>query len=73
MLYIFVLNPKEGEIKLPSLGLNSEYCSQKISSIKMIGSNTKIEFEQSSEMLTLYIPNKRPNKYTTVFKIEGLL
>ena len=72
VLYIFVLNPKEGEIKLPSLGLNSEYCSQKISSIKMIGSNTKIKFKQSSEILTLYIPNKRPNKYATVFKIEGL-
>lgn len=72
-LYIFVLNPEEGEVKLPSLGFNSEYCSKKISSVKMIGSNTKIEFKQSSEMLTLYIPNKRPNKYVTVFKIEGLL
>ena len=73
VLYIFVLNPKEGEIQLPSLGLNSEYCSKKISSVKMIGSNTKIEFKQSSEILTLYIPNKRPNKYVTVFRIEGLL
>ena len=72
VLYVIVLNPKDGEINLPSLGLKSKYCSQKISSIKMIGSNTKIKFIQSSEILSIYIPNKRPNKYATVFKIEGL-
>ena len=70
VLYIFVLNPKEGEIKLPSLGLKSKYCSKKISSIKMIGINSKIKFKQDAEALTLFIPNKRPNKYATVFKIE---
>lgn len=72
VLYVFVLNPKGGEIQLPSLGLNSVYCSKKIRSIKMIGSNTKIKFIQSAETLSLYVPNNRPNKYATVFKIEGL-
>jgi len=72
VLYVIVLNPKEGEINLPSLGLKSKYCSKKISLITMIGSNTKIKFKQDSEALTLFIPNKRPNKYATVFKIEGL-
>lgn len=73
MLYVFVLNPINGEIKLPSLGLNSKYTTGKISSIKMIGSNTKIKFIQDSNALTLSVPETRPNKYVTVFKIKGLL
>jgi len=73
VLYIFVLNPKEGEIELPSLGLNSEYCHKKISSIKMLGSNTKIGFEQCSDKLILNIPAERPNELTTVFEVKGIL
>ena len=72
-LYLIVLNPKDGEIKLPSLGSNSRYCSRKIGSIEMIGSQSKIEFKQNSENLILKVPEKRPNNYAVVFKIEGLL
>ncbi|MDY7396897.1 alpha-L-fucosidase [Aureibaculum sp. 2210JD6-5] len=73
VLYVFVLNPKKGKIKLPSLGFQSKYNTKKISSIKMLGSKTKIKFRQNSDKLILKVPKKRPNKYTTVFKIEGLL
>lgn len=73
ILYVFVLNPEEGEIKLPALGLNSEYCSKNISSIKMIGSKAKINYKQDSESLILEVPEKRPNKYACVFKVEGVL
>ena len=72
-LYMFVLNPKEGEIKLPSLGSSSRYCSRKISSIEMIGSQCKTKFKQNSENLILKVPKKRPNIYAVIFKIEGLL
>lgn len=73
VLYVFVLNPKEGEIELPSLGSKSAYNSKNISSIKMLGSDSIIEFKQYPEKLVLKVSGNRPNKYASVFKVEGLL
>ena len=72
-LYMFVLNPEEGEIKIPSLGLTSPYNPNVIKSIQLIGGKNKIRFEQNKESLTLFIPRIRPNKYTAVFVVEGAL
>jgi len=72
-LYIFVLNPAEGPIELPVLGLNSEYAPNKIVSIKLIGSNEKIEFNQKTDNLILNVPSKRLNKYAAVFEVKGVL
>ncbi len=73
VLYIFVLNPAEGAIKLPALGLNSEYAPNKISSIRMIGSDDKIEFKQNADILLLKVPGNRANQYTSVFEVKGAL
>jgi alpha-L-fucosidase len=73
VLSMFVLNPKAGEINIPSLGLNSEYCSKRITSISLIGSNSKVRFKQDSENLILKIPKERPSKYAVVFRINGVL
>ena len=72
-LYVFVLNPKEGKISIPSLGLKSKQKPGKIKSISIIGSKRKIEFKQDSEKLTLFVPSERPNEYTVVFKLDGVL
>lgn len=72
-LYLFVMNPTAGKIKVPSLGLSSKYNSEKISSISMIGNGSAIEFEQTPEALMLNVPESRPNKYAAVFKVEGVL
>ena len=68
-----MLNPSPGEIELPSLGLNSKQKPKKISLIRMIGSNEQIDFKQYADKLILTVPKKRPNKFATVFKIEGVL
>ncbi len=70
---MYVLNPKEGEIKIPVLGFNSKYNDKKIQSIQMVGSKTKIKYSQNAGALTLSVPWKRPTQYATLFKIEGLL
>lgn len=72
-LYIFVLNPAEGQIELPALGLNAEYAPNKISLIQMLGSDKEIEFKQDADKLILNVPATRPNKYITVFKVKGAL
>jgi alpha-L-fucosidase len=72
-LYIFVLNPEAGVIEIPSLALRSPHNSKKISSIKMLGSSSKISFKQDNENLRLTIPDKRGNAYITIFEVKGLL
>ena len=73
VMYMFVLNPSSGKIELSSLGLNSKQKPEKISSIRMIGSDEQIEFKQYADKLILKVPDKRPNRFATVFKIEGAL
>lgn len=72
-LYVFVLNPEEGMIELPALGLDSEYSPGKIISVKMLGSPEDIKFSQGRYGFRLHVPGDRPNEYTTVFKVKGAL
>lgn len=72
ILYVFVLNPTEGEIVLPILGLKSKQSPKKIKSIKMLNGK-KIIFKQTDEKLTFQVPANRPSKYTAVFEIKGAL
>lgn len=73
VLYIFVLNPIEGNIELPALGLNSEYSPNKISSIRLLGDDKKNKFVQNADKLILHVPAKRKNKYAAVFEVKGAL
>ena len=73
LLYVFVLNPSGGEIELPSLGLNSKQELKEVKSIRMIGSDEQIKFKQYADKLILTVPEKRPNRFASVFKIDGVL
>ncbi|WP_423126981.1 alpha-L-fucosidase [Gaoshiqia sp. Z1-71] len=73
VLYVFVLNPSEGNITLSSLGLKSPNFPGKIKNIKMLGSKEKIKYRQNDEVLTLTIPENRPTKYAAVFELKGVL
>ncbi|XMO85370.1 alpha-L-fucosidase [Algibacter sp. AS12] len=73
VLYMFVLNPVEGEIKIPSLGLNSKYNPKQIKAVELIGSHNAIEYTQSEDSFILHVPLERPNKYAAVFKVKGVL
>jgi len=73
VLYVIVLNPEEGEIELPSLGLNSIYKPGKIYSAELIGSSENIKFDQNGERFRLNVPAKRPNKYSAVIRVKGAI
>jgi len=49
-------DPNDGVIQLQSLGLNSEYNIQNITSIKILRSKDRIKFSQDSKKLDLHIP-----------------
>lgn len=72
ILYAFVLNPTEGEIVLPTLGLKSKQSPKKIRSIKMMDGK-KVIFKQTDEKLTFSVPANRPSKYAAVFEIKGAI
>jgi alpha-L-fucosidase len=72
-LYAVVLNPSEGPIELPALGLKSENQPQQIQTIKLIGSDDEVKFSQSDDKLVLTVPANRPSLYAAAFKIEGVL
>jgi len=69
-LYIFVLNPKVGELKLPSLGLKSKYQPGMVSSIKLMHGSEAVHFWQSEEFLMLSVPQERPSKLAAVFEVS---
>lgn len=69
-LFVFVLNPEEGAIEIPSLGSASEYMPGKIKSVKMLGSRDKISWEQNQDKLVINVPEERPSKYTIVFRLR---
>ncbi len=73
VLFVYVLNPAKGAIELPALGLGSDYNVKKIKSVKMIGSKKKVSFKQEADKLVLDVPEKRPNKFATVFAVKGVL
>lgn len=73
VLYVFVLNPTEGKIEIPSLSLKSENQSNPIKSIKMIGSNERVKFNQANDKLVISVPAERPNQYAIVFEVKGAL
>jgi alpha-L-fucosidase len=72
-LYIFVMNPSSGTIRIPSLGTGSREKPKKIRSIYMLGSNKVVKFDQKADALELVIPRERPTDFTTVFKVTGVL
>ena len=63
------LNPIAGEIRLPVLGLKSEYDPGQIKTIQMLGGDCSVRFEQDAEEVVMDIPALRPNRYATVFKV----
>ena len=73
VLYVFVLNPTEGQIELPALGMKSGYRPKKIQTVKLIGSDEAIQFHQDADNLKLSVPAKRPTTFAAVFEVKGAL
>lgn len=69
-LYIFVLNPATGAIRLPTLGKDSQHKPGTITAIRLLSGNA-VSFTQHSDALILEVPAERPNEYTAVFEVSG--
>lgn len=72
-LYVIVLNPESGTIRVPVLGFGSSEHPGKISSVWMLGSQQNISFSQSEDNLSMDIPDERPTSYAVVFEVDGAI
>ena len=59
-LYVIVVNPESGTIRVPVLGFGSSEHPGKISSVRMLGSQQNISFSQSEDNLSMDIPDEMP-------------
>ena len=72
-LYLIVLNPASGELMVPSLGFEAMTAPNKIKKMEMLGSNTKIKYEQGNKYLKIIIQEEILNKRPITFKLTGVL
>jgi alpha-L-fucosidase len=58
------------EISILSLGKNSSVSTQKVASVKMLGSSEKLKWRQEDGALVILKPAKLPDWQVVGFKIE---
>jgi alpha-L-fucosidase len=68
-LYSFCLNIPEGDIQIKSLGKSSQLNTKKILSIKMLGSQEQVNWQQNDHALIIKKPAQWPDWKVIGFKI----
>jgi alpha-L-fucosidase len=68
-LYAFCMEHPEGDIHIKSLGLKTE-TGEKVSSVKMLGSDEKISWSQNDDEVVILKPSKLPDYNTVVFAVK---
>ena len=68
-LFAFYMERPAGEILVKSLGLQTE-TGKKIKSVKLLGSNEKIQWTQNNEAVVIQKPAHLPDFNTLVFEIQ---
>ena len=69
-LYAFCMGQPTSDVRILALGKDSKINSQKVASIKMLGSNEKINWKQEADALIISKPLKLPEWQVVTFKIE---
>jgi len=69
-LYAFCMSKPSGDIKIESLGKNTLVNRKTIESIKMLGSNEKLNWKQSGNDLIIKKPTNLPDWQVLTLKIE---
>jgi alpha-L-fucosidase len=70
VLYSFCLERPIEDIRIVSLGKGSVYKVRNIASVKLLGSNEKIKWQQTNDALTITKPANLPDWNVVGFKIE---
>ena len=66
--YIIVLNPKGGELVIPSLGRSSEVAPGRLKGLTLLFNDEKLGFKQNTDKLTIEMPVNNGKSYPIVLK-----
>ena len=69
-LYAFLLDRAAGDIRIKSLGKSSGVNTQKILSVKLLGSKEKIQWQQEADALVIKGPVNLPDWKVSGFRID---
>lgn len=73
ILYIFVLNPVQGEVLIPALGMESGLNVKKITRIWRLADKRPVSYKQNASGLSLSVPAAAGKRYTEVYAVAGAL
>lgn len=71
-LYAFCMNvPESGaQIKIKSLGIDAKLLKKKVKTVKLLGYNGKLKWQQNADGLAITCPAEMPFATSVVFKID---
>jgi len=70
VLYAFCMGQPENDVRITSLGNNSQLNNKKIRSISMLGSDEKMKWKLEDDALVIDKPLKTPDWHVVAFRIE---
>ncbi len=70
ILYAFLMDKSDGDIRILSLGKNSKLNNKKIAGVKLLGSMAKLQWKQEDDALVITKPSDGNNWRVKGFKIE---
>lgn len=70
-LYAIVLDWPGEQALIPSLGSKQELYEGEISSVRLLGCKTQLEWQRNPEALVIHLPPQKPCEHAFVFEIRG--
>jgi alpha-L-fucosidase len=69
-LYMIVLGVPKKDLPIKALGTAAKLLEKEIKSIKLLGSDEKVQWSQTADILSIKAPEKSPNDIAIVYKIS---
>jgi|GEM_PF-395176 len=70
VLYAFCLEVPSTDVRIKSLGSQSQVCITTIRSVQLLGSDEKLRWTQEPNALVIGLPSRMPCEHAVAFKIE---
>jgi len=69
-LYAITLGEPRGPVTIASLGRNAGREPRVVQSVRLLGSNQRLHFQQTDGMLSIDLPDQLPTRHSSAFKIS---
>ena len=64
--------PRDGKLLVKSLAGDSDKADGRVTDVRLLGYDGKLEWKQTAEGLTVELPEKPPCEYAVTLRITGL-